>query len=324
MTIPIYNKFIKSSDDLVTSRDSTRAGFVAFALEKNRIATPLIEQAKVLKTEASKAEKPSDLLNFKNIQTSLLTASGLSDKSLQYFDDKDKLNAIQNLIDNFLEPAGSEFINELIYRFLLIKGDSLGGSMRNIIGFLAEQKFLKSFIASLSILGIEYKWLRKSNPKKWENKPNDETIIYNDFKAIYWRNLNNEDFVLIFNMTIPKVNKNVDISIFNRCYRDFQPNKIKDYLNDIILLGEIKGGIDPAGADEHWKTANSALNRIRNAKIRSDSYSIKTAFIGAAIEKSMSKEIFTQLESGQLSNAANLLIENQLNEICLWLATIKL
>ena len=24
------------------------------------------------------------------------------------------------------------------------------------------------------------------------------------------------------------------------------------------MLGELKGGIDPAGADEHWKTGNAA------------------------------------------------------------------
>ena len=31
------------------------------------------------------------------------------------------------------------------------------------------------------------------------------------------------------------------------------------------MFGELKGGIDPAGADEHWKTGNSALVRIRKA-----------------------------------------------------------
>jgi len=28
-------------------------------------------------------------------------------------------------------------------------------------------------------------------------------------------------------------------------------------------MGELKGGIDPAGADEHWKTANKALDKMR-------------------------------------------------------------
>ncbi|HAJ78349.1 MAG TPA: hypothetical protein DCO75_01135, partial [Fibrobacteres bacterium] len=28
---------------------------------------------------------------------------------------------------------------------------------------------------------------------------------------------------------------------------------------------ELKGGIDPAGADEHWKTAKTAIDRIVSA-----------------------------------------------------------
>jgi len=34
---------------------------------------------------------------------------------------------------------------------------------------------------------------------------------------------------------------------------------------DMIWSGEIKGGADPAGSDEHWKTATQALNRILEA-----------------------------------------------------------
>ena len=35
-----------------------------------------------------------------------------------------------------------------------------------------------------------------------------------------------------------------------------------------MALGELKGGIDPAGADEHWKTARTALSRIHEAFAR--------------------------------------------------------
>ena len=44
----IANSLIKSADDLVTSRQETRAGFIAMALEKNYIAVPYIEEAKAL------------------------------------------------------------------------------------------------------------------------------------------------------------------------------------------------------------------------------------------------------------------------------------
>ena len=70
--------------------------------------------------------------------------------------------------------------------------------------------------------------------------------------------------------------------------------------------------------DEHWKTANSALQRIRTA-FKKKSLTPYTFFIGAAIEKSMAKEIFHQLKNQSMTNAANLTNEDQLISICKWL-----
>ena len=87
------------------------------------------------------------------------------------------------------------------------------------------------------------------------------------------------------------------------------------------MWGEVKGGIDPAGADEHWKTANSALNRIRKSFSTVD-IDIKTSFVGAAIESAMSKEIYEQLSSDILTNAANLTNSKQLTEYCNWILSL--
>jgi len=51
-------KHIKYSEELVTPYEQTRAGFVSMALEKNRKATPYVEEAKALKTLASKVASP--------------------------------------------------------------------------------------------------------------------------------------------------------------------------------------------------------------------------------------------------------------------------
>jgi type II restriction enzyme len=51
----------------------------------------------------------------------------------------DKTLAIRGLIEKFLEPAGDGFVDELIYRYLLIKGDALGGRIRNLAGLLGER-----------------------------------------------------------------------------------------------------------------------------------------------------------------------------------------
>ncbi|MEQ9354155.1 MAG: AvaI/BsoBI family type II restriction endonuclease [Coleofasciculus chthonoplastes F2-STO-03] len=79
-------------------------------------------------------------------QPALLTASGVSDKAARYLDTHDKVAAIRGLIENLLEPAGANFIEELVFRFLLIRGDSLGGSMRNVGGILAQRKLTRMLI----------------------------------------------------------------------------------------------------------------------------------------------------------------------------------
>ena len=67
---------INSASDLVTSRKETRAGFIEFALEKNRRAKSFIDSAKAFKCIATEAKNPNDLINIKEIRESLLTADG--------------------------------------------------------------------------------------------------------------------------------------------------------------------------------------------------------------------------------------------------------
>lgn len=97
--------------------------------------------------------------------------------------------------------------------------------------------------------------------------------------------------------------------------------KIVNHPQNTLMLGELKGGIDPAGADEHWKTANTALNRIRTS-FKNHNIEILTSFIAAAIERSMAIEIYNQLQRKDLAFAANMTIDTQFVEYCNWLTTI--
>jgi type II restriction enzyme len=113
-----YKNHLESFESLITPYQETRSGFIALALEKNKQATPLIEEAKVLKSIAQQGKNPQDLLNFTQIYTSLITASGISEKANKYFNNEDKKEAIKNFIDNFLEPAGLSFVDEFLIHFL--------------------------------------------------------------------------------------------------------------------------------------------------------------------------------------------------------------
>ncbi len=89
----------------------------------------------------------------------------------------------------------------------------------------------------------------------------------------------------------------------------------------IMALGELKGSIDPAGADEHWKTAQAALHRIREA-FSSIGHSPLTFFVGSAVARRMAGEIWNQLENQTLSNAANLNKPTQVASISCWLCNL--
>ena len=88
-------------------------------VEKNRRATPHIAEARALKSAASKAKVPIDLLKIPTIRSGLLTAAGVSDKAAGYLQESDREEAIAGLIGKYLEPAGASFVEELVFRFLL-------------------------------------------------------------------------------------------------------------------------------------------------------------------------------------------------------------
>lgn len=109
------------------------------------------------------------------------------------------------------------------------------------------------------------------------------------------------------------------------CLLDCPPDEAKAATYKIperfIAFGELKGGIDPAGADEHWKTAQTALTRIKLA-FANENLSPDLFFIGAIITDSMAQEIWDQLEDGTLKNAANLTKPDQVASLSNWLVEL--
>ena len=311
-----YSLHLKSYKDLITTYEETRAGFILLALEKTRRSTPLIEEARALKAATSKVKNPIDLLKIEKIQPALLTAAGVSDKASKYFKEN-KTEAIEHLITHYLEPAGRLFVEELVFRFLITRGDTLGGSMRNFGGILAERKLARATIASLSVTDIPFYWL-DSRSSKWIEGGKDEADIEFYLKGLNWKNGKN-DRTIIYNCNIPIVGKNVDFCLLSCSFEDSL--KYLGEPSSFIALGELKGGIDPAGADEHWKTATKALSRIREA-FKKKNLSPYLFFIGAAIQSSMAEEIWADLEKGSLSNAANLTNSDQISSICNWITNI--
>lgn len=315
--MPTYNQFITSAESLVTTHEEIRAGFLRIALEKNRIGDPFVKNALAFQTMVAHTRKAEDLLKIPKVRPFLVTAAGLSEKSLVYLNEEDQSMAIEELIDKFLKPAGASYIDEVTFRYLLIKGDAVGGTMRNKIGNLGQERLIRAIFSSMSVRGVECERILKKS-KRWERVNTFEVGVESDIKALHWNNSFGER-ILMFNAKVPTVKKNVDICLFSGAMSDYDQGRIVRQEGRALMFGELKGGIDPAGADEHWKTGNSALNRIRTSFAQAGYSAVKTSFVGAAIERSMAKEIFDQLQCGTLSNASNLTNHNQLIEYCNWL-----
>jgi hypothetical protein len=313
-----YLQHLKSSKDLETTYEAIRAGFIALALEKNRRATPFVAQARALKAAAGKARTPADLLRIPEIQLALLTAAGISDKASNHLQAPDKKEAIKGFLENFLEPAGENFVEELVFRFLLTRGDTLGGSMRNIGGFMAQKKLTRAILGYLKLTKYPCQWLHNET-SLWRDVPEDDADIEVSLRGLAW-NTGKGARSLVYNVSVPFFGNNVDLSLFRCAASEFTRGTIRTP-SLYMALGELKGGIDPAGADEHWKTARAALDRIQEAFAR---VKLKpgTFFIGAAIEAKMAREIWEMLKSGKLENAANLTNEDHIVSITSWLCNL--
>jgi type II restriction enzyme len=308
---------ITKPEDLVTSYNETRAGFITIALEKNRRAAPYIEEARALQHRITSIESPEKLLDVPDIRNGLIAAAGLSDKAAGHLGEDGCTFAIKEFIEKFLAPAGDKFKDELVFRFLLTKGDSLGGKMRNIVGALAQRKLCLSIISSLRLSNIDFTFLDDTSNQWISSKEIDDDTEIENSKGIAWETSTNKNRTLYFNITVPVVGNNIDMILLNKPYTENIKTAISQ-CGHFVALGELKGGIDPAGADEHWKTAKTALDRIKNA-FKKKHFSPYLFFVGAAIENKMADEIYNNLKIKYINNAANLTKPEHITALSDWL-----
>ncbi len=291
-------KSIKSSGDLVTSHEATRSGFLEQALRKTKKATPYIVQAHRLLDKLKKVGVLNELVGLDDIRDELIAAAGFSDKAASRFSSEELKDSLFTILKDIEKENGDKWREEILFRFLLTRGDSLGGAMRNITGAIAQEKFAGAILAALKARAV--------NPDVERSSNNPDKI-----QQIVW-----PDRVCFFDKTPKFISKNIDVILLGGCDTS---NEALSEQENYLACGELKGGIDPAGADEHWKTAGSALQRIRDCFPQNPP---KLFFAGAAIEESMAKEIFTQLKSGRLAHVANLTVPEQLSDLAAWLVAL--
>ena len=292
-------EFIKTAADLQTKHRAICDGFLGQALQKTEKAEPFVQKAKTFYKALKKVKSVEELLASPKYRNDLTSACGFSDKARSQLTETELNSAIKKVLTRIYKEAGSEFREDILYRYLLTKGDTLGGSMRNLTGASAGTKLTEKIIERLSG-GKKKIQVLKSKAGK--------------VQRVIW-----DGRTMLFDVNPRLIGKNIDVILINRGDVETSEEDLLADKSKYIACGELKGGIDPAGADEHWKTANSALGRIRTAFGRN---APALFFVGAAIEASMAKEIFKQLKSGKLTHAANLNEDEQINDLVDWLLSL--
>lgn len=313
------NVFITSSESLVTTHEAYRAGVLEIALFKNRESVPYLDKAKALYVTLKKNTASCyDILEMTKIHETILEAAGITQKTKKHLSAEDKADLLKKFIDEVLAKSGAKYVDEIVYRYLMALGEQLGGHMRNRIGNLARGKMVRQIVAQLEIAGIPFSYFSDGD-KAWSNGTRFNAAKAESIKAMTWKN-ENRVRTFLNNVNVEGLSKNVDMVLLEKELSVITPAEMKKALSDtkcILMMGELKGGIDPAGGDEHWKTARGALERIRKSYKRVD-----ILFICASIEKAMAREIYAMLQMGDLNCAANLTDINQLGSACEWVVRL--
>jgi type II restriction enzyme len=293
---------ISNPADLVTSHRATVEGFLSQALAKSTKAAPLVEATHKFWLALQSVQDINSLdklLDNPRYRSGLIAAAGFSQKATNHLTKEELDEAIKRVFLALSQTSGETFREEILYRYLLTLGDTLGGQMRNYIGADAGIKFTRAILDALP----PDESLREIS----ENKKGK-------IQRIAW-----ERRLLLFDVKPKLISNNVDAILLSTS--GIAGEDVLSKPSQYLACGELKGGIDPAGADEHWKTARSALHRIRDT-FQKHGHTPALFFIGAAIEARMAEQIFADLVSGELTYAANLTVPEQVSDLARWLVSL--
>lgn len=334
-----YLRHLQSADALITSPSSKcRLGAIA-VIEDQRSRRDVELRARVLEYKVKQALTPDDLLHMPEVEGGLLTAAGFSHEALLRFGQVQRRQIILDFVENVLRPAGSGFVEALLTHFVEQSVALAQITPQRSMQAWSQRQLALCVVSELYVSGRTFQWLHRGHTR-WQagNTLWDCMVV----KALAWT-VEGRPRILVFDFLAPFITSeydvvaaqangdsrpashNVAICLLHSTPEQYRskakrPMVVRD-AEFYVALGELKGGIDPAGADEHWKTANAHLSRIRRSFDALES-TPQLFFVGNAIEASMAGEIWNQLENGGLSNAANLTVDRQAVSLVSWLCNL--
>lgn len=202
-------------------------------------------------------------------------------------------------------------------------GDSLGGAWRNEIGRLAYAEVLTLLILRLHGWGcLAYLRYDLKGPIVQESDlpgedsgvagewqiPGDRDLLALEGRLEEWKRRR----VVYKELSLHNGNKLLNRQITWTDAKDGSPLRLGPDLlsspdgNEMLWAGELKGGADPAGSDEHWKTATQAFNRILLACVKTGRSQPPLSFIATILVERVAREAAQWIADGKLTSVYNL------------------
>ena len=236
-------KHLTGPADLVTTELGYCAAWAVWAREFERKSQPFLAEAKALKFALADDHGDCDLFGSECLHGAIAVASGLTRGAVQATT-RWPAARFPEMTRGNRGRSSRKFQEEFLGRFLLSRGDTLGGSMRNVGGFLAQCKLTRAIIAHLTLAGKNCQWLA-SDATAWAPLPKDTTDLELHLKALSWQ-VRDSPRTLSYNLKVPLVRNNVDLCLFNVAPEGLGLQTFGSAAA-YLALGELKGGIDPAG-----------------------------------------------------------------------------
>lgn len=102
----MLSKYITKSEDLVTSREITKKGFLEQSIKKAEVASPYIERAKEFLKALKGVSTTKEIVDLSTFQDELLAAASFSEKASNYFSKQERKEFIRKTTKKLLEEDG--------------------------------------------------------------------------------------------------------------------------------------------------------------------------------------------------------------------------
>lgn len=224
---------ITSHKDLVTAREATCQGFLDQAKVKTEKASVYIENAMDYWEELKRTATIFDVLDNPRLQEGLIATAGVSAKARNYLTGEDIRRILSGIIDGIPEDRRIVFREELFYRYLLTKGGTLDGEMRNYAGAHAARGFVVALLDALQTSQDPSLWFKdlKDSIKLPEARLLAES---RKVQKIAWHNR-----VLLFDKKPAIIDKNVDMILLDAFASRADTSLLREH-NSYLACGELK------------------------------------------------------------------------------------